>query len=261
MNGTAISSLNRNKLASFRNKILVSYFSFIICLPEFSALENVYIPDGLPVKKERGRKERQRTVRNIRRSHRLENKQELSGGEQQRVAVAARLSAVLLSFCRQTYRQFETLQMPVNYMTCFRPETVLNKTFSRYPQWRAGTPGRPYFAHEDSWLLNRALLIVYTLARQVISAILFWCTHISGKHKQIVAESVQIFHDYRIHLFFLTQSDYTSFLPFCIHSVQCAGEILTAPPGRINDFITGNMSTILSISVSKSLQSGLHANR
>ena len=61
MNGTAISSLNGNKLASFRNKNIGFVFQFHHLLPEFSALENVCIPDGLPVKK---RKRSKRTPEN-----------------------------------------------------------------------------------------------------------------------------------------------------------------------------------------------------
>jgi len=93
MNGTDISSLYGKKLASFRNKNIGFVFQFHHLLPEFSALENVCIPGWLSGKK---KKEVEKNARELLEilgvAHRLENKpSELSGGEQQRVAVARAL--------------------------------------------------------------------------------------------------------------------------------------------------------------------------
>lgn len=93
MNGENIMALNAKSLASFRNKNIGFVFQFHHLLPEFSALENVCIPGWLA---RRNKKEVAAAAKNLLEilgvAHRLENKPgELSGGEQQRVAVARAL--------------------------------------------------------------------------------------------------------------------------------------------------------------------------
>ena len=90
---TIINSLNAKKLAAFRNKHIGFVFQFHHLLPEFTALENVCIPGWLA-----GRKKREVEIKAkellqlLGLSERLENKpNQLSGGEQQRVAVARAL--------------------------------------------------------------------------------------------------------------------------------------------------------------------------
>ena len=93
INTNNLSELSGNKLAGFRNKHIGFVFQFHHLLPEFTALENVCIPGWLAG---RGRSE----VRNkaaellnlLGLVERNENKpNQLSGGEQQRVAVARAL--------------------------------------------------------------------------------------------------------------------------------------------------------------------------
>ena len=93
MNDTVISSLTGKKLAAFRNKHIGFVFQFHHLLPEFNAWENVSIPGWLADRKRAEVKEEAiRLLKMLGLSGRLENKpNELSGGEQQRVAVARAL--------------------------------------------------------------------------------------------------------------------------------------------------------------------------
>jgi lipoprotein-releasing system ATP-binding protein len=93
MNDTDINFLSGNKLAAFRNKHIGFVFQFHHLLPEFTALENVCIPGWLGgATKNDVRTEAGRLLNMLGLSHRLENKpNQLSGGEQQRVAVARAL--------------------------------------------------------------------------------------------------------------------------------------------------------------------------
>ncbi len=93
MNATAVSSLSGKKLAAFRNKHIGFVFQFHHLLPEFTALENVCIPGWLAGrKKNEVKKEAEQLLGMLGLSNRMENKpNQLSGGEQQRVAVARAL--------------------------------------------------------------------------------------------------------------------------------------------------------------------------
>ena len=93
INGTAIRSLSSRKLAAFRNRQIGFVFQFHHLLPEFSAIENVCIPGWLAGRGKQEVKEQAAQLLDLLGlSHRLENKpNQLSGGEQQRVAVARSL--------------------------------------------------------------------------------------------------------------------------------------------------------------------------
>jgi lipoprotein-releasing system ATP-binding protein len=80
-------------LASFRNRHIGFVFQFHHLLPEFTALENVCIPGWLAGrKKNEVKEEASRLLTMLGLLHRVENKpNQLSGGEQQRVAVARAL--------------------------------------------------------------------------------------------------------------------------------------------------------------------------
>ncbi len=93
MNDQHIESLSGKKLAAFRNKHIGFVFQFHHLLPEFTALENVCIPGWVAgTKKKEVVTKATELLKTLGLSERLENKpQQLSGGEQQRVAVARAL--------------------------------------------------------------------------------------------------------------------------------------------------------------------------
>ncbi len=93
INNIQANTLKGTALAAFRNKHIGFVFQFHHLLPEFTALENVCIPGWLAKrKKSEVREKAEELLQLLGLSHRRENKpNEMSGGEQQRVAVARAL--------------------------------------------------------------------------------------------------------------------------------------------------------------------------
>ena len=93
MNGIRTDQLTGSKLARFRNIHLGFVFQFHQLLPEFNAHENVCIPGFIANRPRKEVEERARELLNfLGLEGRLDHKpSELSGGEQQRVAVARAL--------------------------------------------------------------------------------------------------------------------------------------------------------------------------
>ena len=93
MNGSSIGSMSGKKLAAFRNKHIGFVFQFHHLLPEFTSLENVCIPGWLAGRKKKEVEDRAKDLlKLLGLNDKMENKpNQLSGGEQQRVAVARAL--------------------------------------------------------------------------------------------------------------------------------------------------------------------------
>ncbi len=93
INNERIDKLNSRLLSAFRNKHIGFIFQFHHLLPEFSALENVCIPGWINKENKYTVEKRAKELLNrLGLEARLENKPgQLSGGEQQRVAVARAL--------------------------------------------------------------------------------------------------------------------------------------------------------------------------
>lgn len=92
-NGIDLAALGKKALARFRNEHIGFIFQFHQLLPEFTALENVLIPSLIARKSEKKARERAAELLHfLGLSERAHHKpSELSGGEQQRVAVARAL--------------------------------------------------------------------------------------------------------------------------------------------------------------------------
>ena len=93
LNDISVKNLSDKQLSSFRNNHIGFIFQFHQLLPEFTALENVCIPAYIGKKNKKETEIRAKELLDfLGLSHRINHKpNELSGGEQQRVAVARAL--------------------------------------------------------------------------------------------------------------------------------------------------------------------------
>ncbi|MCX5849101.1 MAG: ABC transporter ATP-binding protein [Deltaproteobacteria bacterium] len=93
INGVNVFEWEEKKRASFRNATIGFVFQFNNLLPEFNALENTMMPaliSGMP--REQAREKACKLLREVGLEHRIKHKPgELSGGEQQRVAIVRAL--------------------------------------------------------------------------------------------------------------------------------------------------------------------------
>ncbi len=93
INGISPFALNHSAIAAFRNKHIGFIFQFHQLLPEFTAIENVMIPGMIAGTNKKQLQERaQMLLSKLSIDHRKNHKpSELSGGEQQRIAVCRAL--------------------------------------------------------------------------------------------------------------------------------------------------------------------------
>lgn len=132
INDQAVSSLNGKSLANFRNQHLGFIFQFHNLLPEFSATENVMMPlliAGVSQKEANRRAEEILNLLGL--SERLHHKPaELSGGEQQRVAVArALINNPLVVFADEPSGNLDSKNSQDLHKLFFKIRDELNQTF------------------------------------------------------------------------------------------------------------------------------------
>jgi len=130
--GENVTRLLGSRLAAFRNKHIGFVFQFHHLLPEFSALENVCIPGWLTDKPKEEVRERARSLLSLLGlSHRLDNKPaQLSGGEQQRVAVArALINSPSIVFADEPTGNLDTANAQELHQLFFDLRKQFNQTF------------------------------------------------------------------------------------------------------------------------------------
>jgi lipoprotein-releasing system ATP-binding protein len=129
---TNIQSLKENNLAKFRNQHIGFVFQFHNLLPEFTALENVCIPAylGKSSKEETEERAKQLLERLKIYERRNHKPSELSGGEQQRVAVArAFINSPSIIFADEPSGNLDTKNANKLHDLFFELREELNQTF------------------------------------------------------------------------------------------------------------------------------------
>jgi len=132
INGEDILKMNDKMLSKFRNQHLGFIFQFHQLLPEFTALENVCIPAYIAGKeKSETEKEAKKLLDYLGLSHRIDHKPNaLSGGEQQRVAVArALINKPLVIFADEPSGNLDTASAENLHQLFFKLREEFGQTF------------------------------------------------------------------------------------------------------------------------------------
>ena len=130
--GITISSLKQKQLAKFRNEKIGFVFQFHNLLPEFTALENVCIPGFLGNNDENKVKNRAKELLDLLGlSHRLDHKPtQMSGGEQQRAAVArALINSPSIVFADEPSGNLDSQNADDLHQLFFKLQKELGQTF------------------------------------------------------------------------------------------------------------------------------------
>lgn len=132
INGEEILNMNDKTLSKFRNQHLGFIFQFHQLLPEFTALENVCIPAYIAGKEKAATEiEAKRLLDYLGLSHRIDHKPNaLSGGEQQRVAVArALINKPLVIFADEPSGNLDTASAENLHQLFFKLREEFGQTF------------------------------------------------------------------------------------------------------------------------------------
>lgn len=127
-----ISKLKKKELAQFRNQHIGFIFQFHHLLPEFTALENVCIPGYIQQQTESTVNKRAKELLDyLGLSERLSHKpSQLSGGEQQRVAVArALINSPGIIFADEPSGNLDTVSSQELHQLLFRLRDDFQQTF------------------------------------------------------------------------------------------------------------------------------------
>jgi lipoprotein-releasing system ATP-binding protein len=132
INGEDVLMMNDKALSKFRNLNLGFIFQFHQLLPEFTALENVCIPAFIANKsKQETEIAAKKLLEYLGLSHRINHKpNELSGGEQQRVAVArALINQPAIIFADEPSGNLDTASAENLHQLFFKLRDELGQTF------------------------------------------------------------------------------------------------------------------------------------
>ena len=132
INNINILGLKDKELSNFRNKNLGFIFQFHQLLPEFTAIENVCIPAYIANRNvQDAEKEAEKLLDYLGLSHRINHKpSELSGGEQQRVAVArALINQPAVIFADEPSGNLDTESAKNLHELFFKLREEFNQTF------------------------------------------------------------------------------------------------------------------------------------
>ncbi len=132
INGEEVLQMSDTRLSSFRNLQLGFIFQFHNLLPEFTALENVCIPAFIAKKdKKNAETEAKKLLDYLGLAHRINHKPgELSGGEQQRVAVArALINQPAVIFADEPSGNLDTASAENLHQLFFKLREELGQTF------------------------------------------------------------------------------------------------------------------------------------
>ena len=132
INGSSVLNLKDKELSKFRNQHLGFIFQFHQLLPEFSALENVCIPGFIANRDKKDvEKEAKQILNYLGLSERTHHKpSELSGGEQQRVAVArALINKPAVIYADEPSGNLDTQSAEMLHQLFFKLREEFNQTF------------------------------------------------------------------------------------------------------------------------------------